>query len=215
MESHSENNVEITLPVNLAYSAIDGYLKQNYTGEIISEEKDNGKVSEYAEILDMSLQRSEEENFDIAVDVTFKNLTSIFRNKIGRILLHLSLNFNETEQEIYVDSFKLKGISGSWLMDNAMEAMANTFLHNKIKTKMVFNFRAVIENQLEDLNKKLEDPYEVKKGINLYGNLKNFRIQKIIPKIRHFYVLLNIEADAVMDIDRLDFETPPPPSTDN
>ena len=75
---------------------------------------------------------------------------------------------------------------------------------------MVFNFRAIIAEQLEELNKKLEDPYKVKEGINLYGNLKNFRIQRIIPKIRHFYVLLNIEADAVMDIERLDFETTPP-----
>lgn len=208
MEGPSENNILITLPVNLAYAAIDGYLKENYTGEIIKEEKENGKISQYAEILDMSLERSEEEEFDIAVDVTFKNLTSIFRNKVGRILLHLSLNFDEAQQEIYVDRFKLKGNSGGWLMDNAMEAMANTFLHKKIKNKMVFNFRAIIEEQLGDLNKKLEDPYKVKEGINLYGNLKNFRIQRIIPKIRHFYLLLTIQADAVMDIDRLDFNTP-------
>lgn len=210
MERPSENNIVITLPVNLAYAGIDGYLKENYMGEIIREEKENGKVSEYAEILDMSLDRSEEEEFDIAVDVTFKNLTSVFRNKTGRILLHLSLNFDEAEQEIYVDSFKLKGNSGNWLMDNAMQTMANTFLHKKIKNKMVFNFREIIAKQLSDLNKKLEDPYKVKEGINLYGNLKNFRIQRIIPKIRHFYVLLNIEADAVMDIEQLDFNSPPP-----
>lgn len=213
MERPSENNIVITLPINLAYAAIDGYLKENYTGEIIQEEKENGKVSEYAEILGMSLQRSEEEEYDIAVDVTFKNLTSIFHNKTGRILMHLSLNFNEPEQEIYVDSFKLKGNSGSWIMDNAMEAMANTFLHKKIKNKMVFNFRAIIAEKLEELNKKLEDPYKVKEGINLYGNLKNFRIQRIIPKIRHFYVLLNIEADAVMDIELLNFETNPSEDT--
>lgn len=209
MEKPSQSNVMITLPINLAYAAIEGYLKENYKGEIIKEEKENGKTTQYAEILDMSLERSEEEEFDIAVDVTFKNLTSIFRNKVGRILLHLSLNFDEAQQEIYVESFKLKGNSGSWLMDNAMEAMANTFLHKKIKTKMVFNFRAVIEKQLKDLNKKLEDPFQVKEGISLYGNLKNFRIHRIIPKIKHFYVLVNVEADAVMDIEQLNFDTPP------
>lgn len=209
MERPSENNIVITLPINLAYAAIDGYLKENYTGEIIKDEKDDGKVSEYAEILAMSLERSEEEEFDIAVDVTFRNLTSIFRNKTGRILMHLSLNFDQAEQEIYVDSFKLKGHSGNWLMDKSMQAMANTFLHKKIKNKMVFNFREIIAEQLQDINKKLEDPYKVKEGINLYGNLKNFRIQMIIPKIRHFYVLLHIEADAVMDIEQLNFNTPP------
>ncbi len=209
MERPAENNVLITLPVNLSYEAINGYLEDNYRGEIIREEKENGKISEYAEILDMSLQRSDEEDFDIAVDVTFKNLTSIFRNKTGRILLHLSLNFDQTEQEIYVDGFKLKGNSGNWLMDKSMQTMANTFLHKKIKNKMVFNFKTIIAEQLEDINKKLQDPYKVKEGINLYGNLKDFRIQGIIPKIRHFYVLLNIEADAVMDIEKLDFNTPP------
>ncbi len=209
MEKSSENNVLITLPVNLAFAAIDGYLKENYTGKIIKEEKENGKVSEYAEIIAMSLDRSEEEEYDIAVDVAFKNLTSLFRNKTGRILLHLSLNFNQAEQEIFVDSFKLKGNSGNWLMDKSMQAVANTFLHKKIKDKMVFNFREIIAEQLEDINKKLEDPYEVKEGINLYGNLKDFSIQTIIPKIRHFYVLLHIEADAVMDIDKINITTPP------
>jgi len=207
MERSSENNVIITLPVNLAYSAIENYLKENYTGEIIKDEKENGKVTSYAEILDMALEASPEEDYDIAVDVTFRNLTSIFRNKTGRILLHLSLYFNEPEQEISVSKFKLEGNSGSWLMDNAMEAMANTFLHKRIKTKMLFNFRPIIEKQLEDLNRKLDEPYEVNPGMNLYGNLKSFRIHRLVPKIRHFYLLLNIEADAVMDIDKLSFNT--------
>src|SRR5690606_31958765 len=207
MERSSENNVIITLPVNLAYSAIENYLKENYTGEIIKDEKENGKVTSYAEILDMALEASPEEDYDIAVDVTFRNLTSIFRNKTGRILLHLSLYFNEPEQEISVSKFKLEGNSGSWLMDNAMEAMANTFLHKRIKTKMLFNFRPIIEKQLEDLNRKLDEPYEVNQGMNLYGNLKSFRIHRLVPKIRHFYLLLNIEADAVMDIDKLSFNT--------
>ena len=207
MERSSENNVIITLPVNLAYHAIETYLKDNYTGEIIKEEKENGKVSNYAEILDMAMEASPEEDYDIAVDVTFKNLTSVFRNKTARILLHLSLYFNEPEQEISVSKFKLEGKSGSWLFDNAMEAMANTFLHKKIKTKMLFNFREIIEKQLADLNRKLEEPYEVNPGMNLYGNLKSFRIHRIVPKIRHFYVLLNIEADAVMDIEKLSFNT--------
>src|SRR5690606_19410458 len=102
---------------------------------------------------------------------------------------------------------KLKGNSGSWLMDNAMEAMANTFLHKKIKNKMLFNFSPIIEKQLEDLNLKLEEPYEVNPGMNLYGKLKSFRMHRVIPKIRHFYVLLNIEADAVMDIEKLSFNS--------
>lgn len=205
MERPSENNVIITLPVNLSYVAVEGYLKENFIGEIIREEKENGKVTNYAEILDLAMQGSAEEEFDIAVDVTFKNLTSIFKNKTGRILLHLSLDFNEAEQEISVGKFKLEGNSGSWLMDNAMEAMANTFLHNKIKNKMIFNFRQIIEEQLLELNRKLEEPYEVNPGMNLYGKLNNFRIYKIIPKIRHLYVLLNIEADAVMDIEQINF----------
>ncbi len=206
METPSQNNVLITLPVNIAYKAIEGYLKQNFTGEIIKDEKEGGKVTNYAQILDMALEGSAEEDFDIAVDVTFKNLTSLFRNKTGRILLHLSLEFNEQEQEISVANFNLDGKTGNWLMNNSIEPMANTFLHKKLKTKMIFNFRPIIEKQLTDLNKKLENAYEVKKGINLYANLKDFKIHRIIPKIKHFYVLLNIEGDAVMDIEELNLQ---------
>lgn len=213
MQAPSENNVIITLPVNLSYAAIEGYLKENYTGYIIEEEKENGNVSSYAEILGIAMEGSAEEEYDIAVDVAFRNLTSVFHNKTGRILLQLSLFFNEPEQEISVDKFKLEGNSGSWLMDNAMEAMANTFLHKKIKNKMVFDFRPIIEKQLEEFNRKLEEPYEVNPGMNLYGNLKSFRIHRIVPKIKHFYVLLNIEADAVMDIEKLDFNPTPTQAT--
>src|SRR5690606_13338864 len=132
MQAPSENNVIITLPVNLSYAAIEGYLKENYTGYIIEEEKENGNVSSYAEMLGIAMEGSAEEEDDIAVDVASRSLTSVFHNKTGRILLQVSLFFNEPEQEISVDKFKLEGNSGSWLMDNAMEAMANTFLHKKI-----------------------------------------------------------------------------------
>src|SRR5690606_15062572 len=115
MQASSENNVIITLPVNLAYAAIEGYLKENYTGYIIQEEKEDGKITSYAEILGISMEGSAEEEYDLAVDVAFKNLTSVFHNKKGRILLHLSLFFNEPEQAISVDKFKLEGNSGSWL----------------------------------------------------------------------------------------------------
>lgn len=210
MDTPSQNNILITLPVNIAYSAIEGYLKENFTGKIIKDEKEDGKGTQYAEILDMALEASAEEDFDIVADVTFKNLTSLFRNKTGRILLHLSLDFNEAGQEISVVKFKLDGKTGNWLMNNSMEAMANTFLHKKIKTKMVFDFRPIIEKQLTDLNKKLENAYEIREGINLYCNLKGFKIHRIIPKIRHFYVLVNIEGDAVMDIEELNFTSEVP-----
>ncbi len=176
---------------------------------IIKDEKDNGKVSNYAEILDLAMAPSEEDDFDIVLDVTFKNLTALLRNKTGRILLHLSLDFDEGQQEMSVGNFKLKGNTGNWLMNNSMEAVANTFMHKKIRNQMVFNFNPIIASQLEELNLKLDEPYEINKGINLYGRLKAFRVEKIIPRIKHFYILVNIEADAVVDIEELNLKTTP------
>lgn len=199
----SQSNVVISLPVNISYTALVNYLQENVRGQIIKVDKENGKTTNYAEILDVSFEHSKEEDYDLVFEIKIKTLTTVFKNKMATIILHASIDFDKTEQVVTVRDYKLNAISNSWLMDNSLEAMANKFMYSKLKKKMKFEIRPEIEKQILELNEKMENAIEVKDGINLFGRIESFTIGEIISKPRHFFVLVNFKASAVVDIDKI------------
>lgn len=200
--SADQNNVILKLPVNISYAALVAALQEKARGEVIKVEKENGKTTSYAEILDVSFENSLEEDYDLVFDIRFKTLTTVFRNKVGRILLHAAIDFDVEEQVVTVIGYKINSISNSWLMDNALEAMANKLIYSKLKKKMNFNFTPILEKQIREINEKIETT-EVKKGISLFGKIDNFKIATIIPKTEHFLVVLDLKGNAVIDIDMI------------
>lgn len=214
-ESFSDqNNVILKLPVNISYTALAAYLRENARGEIIKVENENGKTTKYAEILDVSFEKSLEEDYDLVFDIKFKTLTTVFRNKQGRILMHAAVDFDEEAQVINVIGYKLNSVSNNWLMDNALEAMANKLIYTKLKKKMNFDFTPIIEKQVLEINEKIESS-QVKDGINLFGKIEDFKIAAIIPKSEHFLVVLDLKGNAVVDIDNLNFASSKDPARED
>jgi len=207
LEDESQNDIRVNLPVNISYNAINDFLKKNVIGKLIRDEKESGEVTTYAEILDISIEQSPDEKFDIVADVEFRMLTQLLRNKIGRVWLHVDLEFDEPAQEVWVSDFKLDGNTNSWLMNNSLELMANNIMQSSLKNKMKYNFKANIEKHIQDLNSKMGDPYSVSGGINLYGRIEKLKIYRIIPKQDKFLVLAKIAANAVVDVDKINFDT--------
>ena len=193
----------IRLPISIDYTVIEAYLRKKMIGETISSEEEDKKVSTYAEILDLSLEKSEDEAYDLALALKFKTLTTFFKNKEGTILLHLSLDFDKEEQLMRVNNFKLEGITKNWLLNRSLETMVNTFMHGKIKNKMKFDFRPEIEKHLRSMNEKLENRLEVAEGIFLFGRLNTFKISEIIPQASRFLVLVNFEGNTLLDIKKI------------
>lgn len=208
LEDASENDIQINLPVNISYAAINEFLRENVVGKLIEDEKETGEVTTYAELLGMSIEQSPDERYDLAVDVEFRTLTKLLRNKIGRVWLHVALEFDEAAQEVWVSDFKLDGNTDSWLMNNSLELMANKVMQGSIKNKMRYNFKSEIEKHILELNAKMGDPYEVSSGINLFGRIEKMKVYRIIPKEDKFLVLARIAANAVVDIEKLNFDAP-------
>lgn len=202
----SQKGVLINLPVKIRYSAFEGYLKKNFVGEHIQTEKKDGEMVNYAEILDIALAQSTEEGFDLVLDVGFRMLTKFFRNKEGRFLFHASVDFDESEQQLSVGDFKVKGNSSSWLMDTSIEAIANTFIHGKLKKKMRLDIRSEVEKQLRQVNQKLDDEVEIFAGIFLTGFMDNLRIRAVFPEATQFMVLVNLEGNAVVDVEKINLD---------
>jgi hypothetical protein len=192
----------IRLPISIAYTVIETFLQKKMIGETISSEED-GKVSTYAEILDLSLEKSQDEAYDLALAMKFKTLTTLFKNTEGKILLHLSLDFKKEEQLVSVNNFKLEGITKNWLLNRSLETMVNSFMQGKIKNKMKFDFRPEIEKYLRTMNEKLDDRLEVAEGIFLFGRMNTFQISEIIPQASQFLVLVNFEGNTLLDIKKI------------
>jgi hypothetical protein len=193
----------IRLPINIDYSVIETFLRKKMIGELISSEDKDGNGSVYAEILDLSLGKSRDEAYDLALELKFKTLTTFFRNKIGKIVLLLSLDFDKVEQLVRVDNFELKGYTKNWLFNKSLETIINSFMRGKLKNKMKFDFRPEIEKQLQSMNEKLVDRLEIIEGIFLSGRLDSFKISEIIPKETQFLVLVNFEGNTILDIKKL------------
>lgn len=194
----------ISLPISIAYTVMETYLPKKMTGETISSEDE--KVSTYAEILDLSLEKSQDEAYDLALALKFKTLTTLFKNKEGKILLHLSLDFDREEQLLSVNNFKLEGITKNWLLNRSLETMVNSFMQGKIKNKMKFDFRPEIEKHLQTLNEKLDNRLEVAEGIFIFGRLNTFKISEIKPQASQFLILVNFEGNTLLDIKKIIFQ---------
>ena len=87
----NEQNINITVPVIIGYDVIGKYLKQKLIGEIISKENSDGKKSNYAQILDVSIDKSQMEGFDLCLEINLQTLTSLFKNKQIKLLFHAPL----------------------------------------------------------------------------------------------------------------------------
>ncbi|MCF4101400.1 DUF4403 family protein [Gillisia sp. M10.2A] len=197
-----ENKISLQLPVKISFETIEDHLRERFVGENITQNK-NGKLTKYAEILDLSLEKSSIDDFDIVLAVKFKTLTKFFKNKEGIILLYLSVHFDKEVQQVGVKDFKLDGISNNWLFDNSLEAIANTFMHEKLKNKMTFDFQQEMKKQLPVINAQLVNKMEVKEGIFLSGNLDTFMINDIIVGAAELLILIDLEGRSTVEIKKI------------
>lgn len=205
MEEITQENIQIKLPVKIQYKVLEELLREKAVGETINMEKENGEVTRYAEILGISLAGSLEADYDLALEVKFKTLTSFLGNKSGSVLLDLALNFEEEYQEIYVSDYKLRGNSKNWFLNRSLETVANTLIKNKLRNKMKYDFRPVLKKQLFKVNEKLQEDFQPAEGIRLEGSFNNFKIHQIIPGNDQLSILIGIRGMAFVDVKEINF----------
>lgn len=205
MEEITQENIHIKLPVKIKYKVLEAILREKAIGESLNIEKENGEITRYIEILDISLAESPDAGYDLALDVKFKTLISLMGNKSGSILLDVALDFDEEYQEISVSDYKLRGNSRSWFLNRSLEAVANRLIKNKLRNKMRFDFRPILEKQLFKVNDKLQDNFQPAEGINLEGSFNDFKIHQIIPGNEQLSVLVGIRGMAFVEVKELNF----------
>ncbi len=197
-------NVILRLPVKIDYNVLEGYLQKKLLGKVLSKGKANGQTSDHARIQMINLERSKVEDYDLAVKMQLRLLTTFFKNKEIKATAHLSLGFNEAEQEVLIRKFKVEAENNGWFTNTFVEALINNFLYSRLKKKMKFDIRPIVATQLQKLNHKLSGALRVTEGINITGKIDEFRIKEIIPGQKTLLVAVSIRGNNVLNIDNID-----------
>lgn len=201
MANPMNDKISLTLPVKISYTAIQEYLRKEFIGMKLEKEGDKPM----AEILGIAVSKSEEEGFDIRADMDVRILTSVFRNREGKMLVDIALDFNRSTQEVSVRDFRVDVKTKSWLVDNALEAVVNAFLYGRLKQRMRFDFRSLIKEKLSEVNTKLESAQEATKGIFFSGFIEDFKVKDLFPGQKVILAFIEIEARALIDIRQINF----------
>ena len=202
--SDTNYNVVLRLPVKVDYQVLQTYLQKKLLGKIISKGKANGETSDKARIQGINLERSSLEDFDLDVHVQLKLLTTLFSGKVIKVVAHLSLGFSEPDQQLLIRRYKLDSANNGWFTDRLVETLVNNFLYSKLKEKMKFDIRPVVEEKLKKVNRKLTGGFDVTDGISITGKLKEFRVQEVIPGQRTLLVAVSILGNNVLNIKSID-----------
>ncbi|MGY5851569.1 DUF4403 family protein [Salegentibacter sp. F14] len=200
MSNSLQDKISIQLPIKIGFKVLDEALRNKIVGKNIETEGKDGELSTYATILDAGLMKSDKVGFHLILDIKFKTLTSLFKNKEGRLFLYLVTEFDPDDQELYVKDYKLEGKSNNWLMDKGLQTVINTFIYEKLKEKMKLDFSPHIEKQLKKINKKLEEHINPSEEISLSGYLENFKIVDIIPGESLFLISVKVEGFAIAEL---------------
>lgn len=202
--SEVRNNVVLHLPVKISYKVLESYLQKKFLGKVLSKGKKGGGSSDHARIQKINLQRSPLDDFDLAVHLQLKLLTTLFKNKIITMVVHLSVGFKEAQQEIHISRYKLEGENNGWFTNKIVETLINNFMYSSLQEKMKYDLRPLVNERLEKLNNKFAGGLEVIDGMNITGTISEFSVQEVIPGQYNLLVAVKILGNNVLNIKRID-----------
>lgn len=200
----SRYNVVLRLPVKITYKVLEVYLQKKLLGKVLSKGKADGETSDHARIQKISLERSNLEDFDLAVHLQLKLLTRFFRNKEIKMTVQLALGFSEVRQEVMIQRYRLDGENNGWFTNKLVETFINNFMYSKLMDKMKFDIRPLVVEKLEKLNGQLSEGLEVADGINITGKVNEFRLTEVIPGQRTLLVSVSVLGNNVLNIKKID-----------
>ena len=203
-DEFNDQNINITVPVIIRYAVLDKYLKEKLIGEIISKENSEGKKSNYAQILDVSIEKSEMEGFDIRLNITLQTLTSLFKNKQVEIFFHAALELDKDLQNISLSDYEVDGKTKNWFADQLLETVVNKWMYEKLKKKMNFDLMPHIEEKLGSLNEKLENKLEAKEGVHLIGSLEKIEVSNLKAGENELWISVTVTGTGIVELEKLE-----------
>lgn len=201
----SNQDISLSIPIKISLKALKNYLNKEYVGKTISKIISNGKEIKYFKILDIDIEKSDIEKYNIELIVKLETLTTLYNKRELQISIQTFLNMDIDSQKIYIDTYKIDSLGKSWFVNQMLKSLVNTFIYRKIIKNLNIELLPHIEEKLIQLNTKLASKIEVKSGISILGSLKNLTITHFEVKQNDIWVIININGWGIVDIESLDF----------
>ncbi len=197
-ENALKNGVNILLPVQIKLKVLEKKLQEELIGfEVRKDGEDDGTL--YGEVLAANLHPGTQ-GYDLNLELEILTKTKLFKNKKLKIDLQLKLNFNQQKQAIDLEDYKATGENNSWFTNKLIGFLLNSLIRKKVLEKSNFHLEPKLKKAKTALNKKLENLFEVKKGVLLYGNMQELFLQEVYVKEKHLIILLAAQGDLAAEI---------------
>ena len=203
-DGFTDQNINITIPVKVGYQALDTYLEEKLGGEIISNENKAGKKSNYARVLDISIEKSDLEGFDLLLNISLQTLTSLFKNRQVKIFFHAALELDREHQHVSLKDFEVYGKTKNWFADKLLETIVNKWVYEKIKKKMIFDLLPHIEGKVNAINEELENKLEAKEGVYIIGSLDKIELSKLKAGEKELWISISISGQGLLELEKLE-----------
>lgn len=171
-----QNNIDLNIPLNIEHKTIENLAKKKLIGQFIIAKNKKGKEKKYARILDVSIDNSDLDKYELKLGLKVKIIKPFFKRKKGFIYLHSSIKFNKEDEVVFVDNFKIDAQTGSWFANNSIEVLSNLIAYNSLKKKMKFDLDKKIDIEKNKINEILKNKLEVSKDVKLSGVINDFEI---------------------------------------
>lgn len=197
-------DITVTLPVRIGFEVIETFLKKKFIGTTISKNDDKGKPSNYFKILDLNLSESQAEPYNLQLRLKLQTLTLLFRKKDIQVSVLADLRMDIETQKLYVKAFNINSSGESWIANNILKSVLNTFIYKKIINTLSIDLMPILQEKIELINDKLALELKATKNISIMGNLENFTISQFKIKKDVIWVLINTQGWCVITIDDLE-----------
>ncbi|WP_121667141.1 DUF4403 family protein [Mesonia aquimarina] len=193
--------ISIQIPVKIKLEAIEKVLREKLVGFKIQKEEVDSK--QFGEVLSLNLLPGKS-GYDLGIQLEVLMKTLLFKNKKINFSFQLKFEYDKELQELDIKEYKVIGEQKYWLTNKALKVITDFIFKKKLSSQSKLFLSPKISELLDQLNKKLENIIEVKKGISLFGSIDNFKVIDLYFKEIGLVVLINFEGNMAAEVSEIE-----------
>lgn len=191
-------NIGLTLPIKIPYPILRQLLETKLVGmEIGTSERKRGQI------LRVGLQLSTLPKYDIVLGLRIGLASKVLWAKEMPLYIHASLNFDPEWGRLSVGTYKIDSESRNFVLDKAVEFLANRMYYRKVLDKASVNLNEMIASKMAVLNEKLQSGIPSSQGMVFNGNMENITITGIEPSPEYIVVYTHFKGQAEVTLQNL------------
>lgn len=201
----SDQDISLTLPVQIGSEVIDAFLKKKFRDTNISNKDAKGNTSNYFRILDLKLAETENKAYNLCLKMHLQPLTLLFNRNTVEVSVKADLRLDVATQKLYVEAYNMDSRGKNWVTNNLLKSVLNTFIYKKVINALSLDLMPIIKEKIALINAQLASNLKTSKGISIMGNVANFTIDHFEIKKDVIWVLIHTQGWCVISIDDLKF----------